>query len=178
MRDPASVNNKLMKQKYILPTRIILGLLIILNMALIFAFSAQNATQSSQISHQITSGLTDVIAPDVKDRTEAEQIAFMGPIHRALRKIAHMVEFGSLGCLIFLFLLTWKKSPLLYYVSSLAATFAYACTDELHQLLSESRGAQFSDVLLDTCGAWITCSVVLLLVWIRRTKQQKGATAD
>ncbi|MBQ2734228.1 MAG: VanZ family protein [Clostridia bacterium] len=166
-----------MKKKHLLPIRIVLGILIILNMAVIFAFSAQSGTQSSQVSHNITSGITDVIAPEVKDRTEAEQIAFMGPIHRTLRKIAHMAEFGSLGCLIFLFLLTWEKHPLIYYASSLAFTFLYACSDELHQLLSESRGAQISDVVLDICGALIACTVVLLIVWIRRTRR-KGATTD
>lgn len=168
-------NGSRMQRKHLLPTRIILGILIILNMAVIFGFSAQTGTQSSQVSHQITSGITDVIAPDVKDRTEAEQIAFMGPIHRTLRKIAHMVEFGSLGCLVFLFLLTWEKPPLLYYAVSVAFTFLYACSDELHQLLSEARGAQFSDVMLDTFGALITCTAVLLIVWIRG-KKKKGAT--
>jgi len=41
----------------------------------------------------------------------------------------------------------------------------YACTDEIHQLFVPGRGAQMSDVLLDSAGAGLG---IVLFVTIRR----------
>lgn len=168
------LSNRFTKQNKLLFTRMVFAILIILNMALIFAFSEQSGEESGAVSQGICNEIVNVIAPDLEILPQEEQQHIISSVHFTVRKGAHMVSFGSLGCLIFLFLLTWNKAPLPLYAASLAATFLYACSDEFHQRFSEARGPQFSDVLIDTCGALITCTAVLLIVWIRNRNAKKG----
>ena len=42
--------------------------------------------------------------------------------------------------------------------------FLYACTDEFHQLFTDGRGSHFTDVLIDSCGAFIAILIVGILV--------------
>ena len=44
----------------------------------------------------------------------------------------------------------------------LAMVFAYACTDEIHQMFVPDRGAAVHDVLLDTIGG----ALGLLALWL------------
>lgn len=143
--------------------RVILGILILANMVVIFLFSAQSGEESGQTSGRVTRFVASIVVSDFEELSEAEQEVMIERIHPFVRKGAHMAEFGSLGALILLLLITWRGYLLRKWLISLGSTFLYACSDELHQMLSESRGPQFSDVLIDTCGALITCSAILLL---------------
>ena len=84
--------------------------------------------------------------------------------HTPVRKLAHMLEFGSLAALALLLLITWPGKLLWRYVASLGFTLIYAVTDELHQLFSQGRGARLSDVVIDFIGAFITCTLLLTFV--------------
>lgn len=148
-----------------------LGILILANMTAIFLFSAQSGTESGKTSGRVTRVVAEVTVKDFTSKPVKEQDRIVQKIHPPVRKIAHMTEFGSLGALIFLFLLTWKGSLLPRYLLALVSTFLYACTDELHQKLSDNRGARFTDVLIDLSGALITCTVILLIgLWIKHWK--------
>ena len=50
----------------------------------------------------------------------------------------------------------------------------YACTDELHQIRTDGRSGQFTDVLLDSCGvlAGVLLGVLFLRLLERREKQK------
>ncbi len=153
--------------------RCVLALLILLNMTVIFLFSEQNGEQS----HQTSSGVSEVVAnatiKDFDQKPKDEQQSIISDINKPLRKIAHMAEFGSLGALVFLFLLTWNGKLLWRYGAALAFTFVYACTDEWHQSKTVARGPQFTDVLIDLSGALIVCSIILLICTI--IKQKRGS---
>ncbi len=153
--------------------RIFLGLLIVLNMALIFLFSAQSGEVSEMTSGKVTEAVTEVVVKDFDKKPEAERQEIVATAHPYVRKAAHMAEFGSLGALILLFCLTWKGSLLLHYGISLGATLLYAVSDELHQSFSVARGPGVRDVLIDLCGALITCSLILLIAFL--IKRKKGA---
>ena len=145
--------------------------LILANMTAIFLFSAQNGEESGKTSGEVSKVVAEITVKDFTSKPAAEQEEIVQTINPPLRKIAHMTEFGSLGALIFLLLLTYQGALLPRWLSSLAATFLYACTDELHQMLSDNRGPQFRDVLIDLSGALITCTVLLILIaWIRHRK--------
>ena len=145
--------------------------LILANMTAIFLFSAQNGEESGKTSGKVSKVVAEVTVKDFTSKPPAEQEEIVQTINPPLRKIAHMTEFGSLGALIFLLLLTYRGALLPRWLASLAATFLYACTDELHQMLSDNRGPQFRDVLIDLSGALITCTVLLILIaWIRHRK--------
>ncbi len=162
------------KKTCLLWVRSVLCVLIILNMAVIYFFSAQNGKESEQTSGKVTQAVANVIVQDFDKKTEPEQQEIVEKMHPPVRKIAHMAEFGSLGLLVFLLLLTWKGNSYIKYGISLLYTFLYACTDELQQMFSASRGPQFTDVLIDTSGAFVLCSLalaVLLLVQHYRRKK-------
>ncbi len=164
-----------MKQtKKILLLRLLLILLILADMALIFFFSAQNGEESGRTSGEVTKVVAEVTVKDFAERPKAEQNRILNKLHPIMRKAAHMAEFGVLGALTFLLLLTWKGRVWWRFCASLTGSFVYACTDEWHQLLSEDRGARFSDVLIDTAGALIACAAVLgVFLLIRRRKERR-----
>ena len=53
-------------------------------------------------------------------------------------------------------------------------TFIYAVTDEIHQLFSDGRAFQASDVIIDTLGAVVFIGVEILIIQIyQKNKKQK-----
>ena len=105
--------------------------------------------------------------PKPKDPMEhltEEQKVIVNKAHTPIRKLAHMLEFGSLGALALLLLITWPGKLLWRYFASLGFTLLYAATDEMHQLFIDGRGARLSDVFIDFTGAFITCTLLLALV--------------
>ena len=194
------------QKKRLLIWRIVIGTLIVCNMAVIFMFSAQSRSQSAALSRKITSAIVRIVSSDstnkkvdenknggnktdVSDQTSgsegttgtssnknesngkeltAEQKALVNKSHTPVRKMAHMLEFGSLATLSLLFLITWPGRLWWRYLASLGFAFIYAGTDELHQLFSDGRGARFSDVMIDFSGACIACTIALVIITIVR----------
>ncbi len=154
-----------MKKQYLLLLRILLGILIVANMAIIFAFSSQNYEKSSQTSNTV---ITGIISADRIPEKEQERIDFM----LSRRKIAHMLEFGSLGALTYLFLLTWKRGMYLKYLASILFTTIYAASDEIHQLFVDGRSGLAADVFVDASGALISCTVILAVCFLFRHESQ------
>ncbi len=168
---------KLKRKHQLLILRLFLGLLIVLNMAVIFQFSEQDGETSSNTSTSVSQVVAENTVPDFHQKPKEEQNEIVKKLNKPIRKIAHMAEFGLLGALIFLLLLTWKGHVFLRYLSALVATFVYACTDEWHQTFTHSRGARFTDVLIDLSGAAITCTLlllaILLLLHIKKKEEQR-----
>ena len=154
--------------------RVLLGILILLNMAAIFLFSAQSGEESGKTSSRVTRAVAQITVKDFESKPPQEQERIVESLHPYVRKGAHMAEFGSLGALMFLFLLTWKGRVAPRYAQSIAVAFLYACTDELHQMLAKQRGPAFTDVLIDTLGALLCCSAILVAVLLHRNRS-KGA---
>ena len=82
-----------------------------------------------------------------------------------LRKMAHFLEFASLGFLFF-WLYSMLKKPWFY---SACCGVAVACVDETIQLFSPGRASRITDVLLDSAG--MACGMAAL--WLCVTIYQK-----
>lgn len=79
-----------------------------------------------------------------------------------IRKGAHFSEYLILSLLYFNLLRFYiNKNKAL--VLSIILCFLYASTDEFHQLFVEGRAGRFTDVLIDTSGAFTASILVLLL---------------
>ncbi len=154
------------KKICLIACRILLGILIVANMAVIFYFSAEPNIKSGETGMQVGTAVLEKI--DKVPETKSEFYDFLAFI----RKCAHLIEFGSLGALVYLFLLTWKNHMLPKYFASLGFSAFYAATDEIHQLFVEGRKGAFSDVLIDTLGAFITCTVILAICFLSRHESQ------
>ena len=160
----------------LLSVRVILAVLILVNLFFIFRFSLQNATESSATSGQVSGVVADIVVDDYDKKDDAEKKTIRNQIDPVVRKIAHMSEFGLLGTLVFLLMLTWRWSLWLQYLIALGATLLTACIDELLQNFSDGRAMQFTDVLADLLGGVISCTLILAaLVIVRSIKRKKGA---
>jgi VanZ family protein len=95
-----------------------------------------------------------------------------------LRKTGHFCGYGTvcltflrawlleLGRLVHLGRRVWRQRSCVLAVLS---TAVIACLDEWHQTYIPSRTGTVRDALLDTCGATISCVLVWVFVWRRRT---------
>lgn len=155
-----------MKRNRILILRILLLCLIVLNMVFIFHFSDESAQESSETSGKIAVPLAEAANPDLYEKTIPEQKAIINQFQLFVRKAAHMTEFASLGGLVFCFLLTWRGKVMLRYGLSILFSALYAAADEYHQNFSSSRVPQVTDALIDTAGALLLCSLILLIRYL------------
>ena len=103
-------------------------------------------------------------------------------IHHLIRKTGHFMGYGIFSLVCFRgFWISLRNSALRFprklwaHGLALLATFMVASADEFHQSFLPNRTGQFSDVLLDCCGAAVLC--VLLFVAMRAVEGRKQARA-
>lgn len=148
--------------------------LVVAWMILIFSFSAQPDTKSSQISGRVSYRLVETANRLFhKGMTEKQMEAAALKIDYPVRKTAHMTEYGILAVLILhmLWAYGWRGK---LFLSSLFMTGAYACTDEFHQLFIPGRAGRFTDVLIDSAGACIALAFAELIIHIyKKIKNRK-----
>ena len=135
-------------------------MLVILCMGIIFWLSSRTADESAAQSGAILQWLIHIFGDNL----------FTDFI---VRKLAHCLEFTGL-CVLFnlAFYQTRKKTMLLI---SIACTSLYAATDEFHQLFVEGRSCQFTDWIIDSCGAILGAIGFLILYKIICRIVQKNA---
>ena len=105
-------------------------------------------------------------------------------IHHIIRKTGHFLGYGifSLACFRS-FWMTWQNvarpmRQLLAYGFAILATFLVAGADELHQSFLPNRTGQFSDVMLDCCGAAALCLMLFLTMRAVEGRKLARAMAD
>ncbi len=155
-----------------------LAVLVLLNMAVIFSFSAADREESGNLSAGVTRRVVALLYPDFEDLAEAEQQAILQKAHKFIRKAAHFCEFALLGFLtasLLLYVSHYLKRlrPWPVRVGPAVFTLLYAISDEIHQIFTE-RGPRVTDVLIDFAGA--LCGILLIhgLVWlISRCKKRR-----
>ncbi len=157
-----------MKKKWVI---CFLWLLVTAVAAMIFWFSSQNGEDSLNTSGGIVTSLLRLFVPGFEDMTIKEKTAIYKQIHYLVRKGAHFTEFAMLGVsLLLLFRALDLRCPILcaWVVGTL-----YACTDELHQMLVDSRAAMWQDVCIDSAGVLAGVLLVTLLLFLRRRKRKE-----
>ena len=95
-------------------------------------------------------------------------------IHHLIRKAGHFTGYGMLSLVCFRGFHHSLRShsnklaaQILAHTLAIAAAFAIAGADELHQCFLPNRTGCFADVLLDTAGALTLQLVVWLLLYIQ-----------
>lgn len=142
----------------------------LLCMALIFAFSAQNAYASQELSNGLLAKIKALIEL-------LPSISGQGADHD-IRKYAHMFEFSMLGIssslLAYELVRDKAQSTLLPALAAWAYSTFYACTDEFHQLFVPGRSAELRDVAVDSCGALVGVIIILLIMISAKRKGSGG----
>ena len=152
--------------------RILLWLAVVLVAGMIFWFSAQNGTASSQLSGGITEKVVVVVEPDYASLPEPEQQTLFDAVQFAVRKSAHFSEYALLGFLLRLLCASYalRRGGL---VAWLCGT-GYAATDELHQWFVAARSAMWQDVCLDSSGVFagvLFATGILALIAYRKRRR-------
>ena len=134
------------------------GIVIILNLAFIWGNSLMPGHISAAISGFVRRLLSGIFSGEIPEGVPAGE--------GILRKIAHLLEFCSLGffCSVFLRLLQKK------YLFSLLVGFLVGTIDECIQLFVPERGPHIRDVLIDTLGVIAGIGVFTIALLIRRRK--------
>lgn len=151
----------------------IAGFLMLCWMVVIFMFSAEPDTESSELSGNVSYRIVSVVNTitashwdenEMLDRTEL--------IDYPVRKCAHMSEYAILtllGFVTFSFLHGRR-----IFLIPIGVTFLYACTDEFHQLFVPGRAGRFTDVLIDTTGGIIMLLFIAIVTHVARKRHTAG----
>lgn len=132
--------------------RIIYGILVIIWMTLVFAFSSQNGEESKRTSGYFTDKVVQIIASvkaDINIEDTEEIISFI------IRKMAHFSIYFVGGILIFNFVNTFPLKLRNVMLLAFVLGCVYSISDEIHQLFISERAGQIRDVLIDSTGVLI-----------------------
>ncbi len=145
-----------------------LWLLVLLNLAAIFYFSAQPGPESSRQSRRVAEAAARVLVDGFEGLPAKDQAAHIARIHFPVRKAAHFLLFAALG---FLLMLALSRHPLprarRILLTALACVI-YAVLDEAHQALVPERSFTLLDILLDTGGSLLGMALSFLVPSARR----------
>lgn len=134
--------------------------LTILNLLFIWG----NSLLPANISAAISTFVRDILAA----LFPGEGTADPSTGHGILRKIAHVLEFCSLGALLCWLLTELGKKR----IFSLLGGFVVACADECIQLFVPGRGPHIRDVFIDTSGVIVGFGVFTIVYMIYKKKKQ------
>ena len=155
--------------------RVLLTALTVTVMTLIFFFSTEPAEQSDRTSGRIAMLVIHAVYPEYDRYPEKEQQKVYDDIQFLVRKAAHFTEYLVLGIMIRLCIESWFGKKRFLNTTSWVYGTLYACTDELHQLLTDGRSGQWQDVLLDSCGV---LAGILITALIRRRRERKAGKSQ
>ncbi|MCM1262354.1 MAG: VanZ family protein [Butyrivibrio sp.] len=155
--------------------RLYAGVLAVMWMCMIFAFSAQESEESGEVSgalsQQIVSSVDKFFHINLDDE---ELLRIAEAIETPLRKAAHMAEYAVLSVLIYIWIGKWQ--------AAVAFAALYAVSDEVHQLFVPGRAGRFSDVIIDSMGALLGVFIfmgvkkcIISLRNRRRYREQKSS---
>lgn len=152
---------KLKKQDKV--NKIISLILLISWLLLIFYFSNQQGSVSENSSNQVINLLDNFfkLFNQNLDITRLDYIVYL------VRKSAHMFLYFILYLLTYYTMYEFNIKKRIYL--SLIFCFLYAVSDEIHQLFIPRRSFQITDIFIDTIGASLAFSLIILKIKFRKT---------
>lgn len=148
--------------------KLLTGLLVLIWMGTIFAFSAQSAAESSQtsqsVSYRIAEWQNRLFG---QEKTEEELLEQAEGMQLIIRKGAHMSEYALLAILLAFHFGCYSFSRKKILLLAFAAAVCYAATDEFHQLFVPGRAGRITDVCIDSVGC-LAGVIFYYAVWGRK----------
>lgn len=139
-------------------------IILILWMIVIFLFSQDPGTSSSNKSDTIATIIVDVVSKitgnDYTDSVLSNKIENCVFI---VRKSAHFLEYLILGILVINVLKDYKELSIKMWLISILFCILYSISDEVHQLFIPGREGRIFDVLIDTSGSIIGITICYLI---------------
>ncbi len=135
---------------------------IILIMAVIFRFSAHTGSESSELSIKVTRFISRIIFRNFGSMTLSQQQFIVSEFHHFIRKLAHFTIYAVLGMSVYSFTETTELKLLKRLSLSWVSCIIYAAADEFHQSFTPGRSMQFTDVMIDSAGAF--CGIIAAFI--------------
>lgn len=129
--------------------KVIAWLLFVSWLILIFYFSNQPGSISSDLSNHVLKTILNNLA-----------ISNFNVLGGILRKLAHFSEYFILSFLTLNLVKQYKVVSPYDFMLVMFFCFFYASSDEFHQLFIENRTASFLDVLLDYSGSLLYLTII------------------
>lgn len=141
----------------------------IVMMYLIFSFSSQTGTTSSNLSYKVTKEIV-IVADEILDKnmTPPEIEAAIQKYHFYVRKLAHFTEYMLLAISVAFPLYVYGLRGFWLVLFAGAFCVGFACLDEYHQSFVAGRGPSKRDVCIDSAGAFLGIYVTRILGFIGR----------
>ena len=131
--------------------RILLTIITIVWMLFIFMSSNQKAEQSTDRSHSfIMNTIVNIYKVFDSNASDEKIESIVETLDHPVRKLAHFTEYFILGVLVFFTLRAYNIKNIYIMI---AICFAYACSDEFHQLFVLGRDGNLIDVTIDSIGS-------------------------
>lgn len=138
-------------------------------LVLIFYLSSQPAVESDELSKKVTKVIVDIVDKIIDLDDGKSGIDLVEEFNHIVRKYAHFTSYLVLGLLVMNALFRSKVLGFKAFIFSLAFSIFYAVSDEVHQLFVPGRGAQVTDVLIDSLGAFVGIGMYEVLGIVRRS---------
>jgi VanZ family protein len=141
----------------------------LLIMYMIFHFSGQEASQSSDLSYRISYKIVSTVDYLIDAGLDEAGIAnYARRINGVTRKMAHITEYFLLAIAMSFPLYVYGLRGILLMVIAGGICIAYACGDEYHQSFVSGRAASYRDVAIDSLGVLIGIILVRIIGWTGR----------
>lgn len=136
-------------------------------MAVIFAYSAQDAVRSLQSSDGVMNYLLSAFG-SLFEHFSRETLSFV------VRKCAHFGVFFVLGVLVTNAVA--RSGGELFYIGSLGLDICvfYAASDEFHQYFIDGRACRLFDICVDSVGALLGVLLTCLIIRLCRRRAARG----
>lgn len=159
--------------------RIASAVAVLLWMAVIFWFSAQNGSSSGSMSAGVTEALARLLTPGFDRLSPLAQAETVEAMHLFVRKAAHFAEYAVLGMLTVNALRTYRLNKALRLILPVVICLVYAISDEIHQYFIPDRACRALDVFIDTLGGLTGTLILLGLMWlVKRRRKRKELKND
>lgn len=133
-------------------------ILIVAWMVIVFSFSNQGGTKSSNTSRKVTVAVVQTIS----DKSIEENEPLIEKVDKVIRKLAHYTIYTIGGFLIMNYAYATDRKPKEKILCSILFGAGYAVTDELHQFFVAGRSARIFDVGIDTLG--VATGILIYLI--------------
>lgn len=135
--------------------KVFYSILIVIWMVIIFCFSNQPASDSTELSDGFISNTIGNVYKLIDKNVSSDELNrvknnFTYPI----RKLAHFTIYFTLGILVAFLVCEYNIDFYKSILISLLVCFLYSISDEFHQLFINGRSGQVFDVFIDTCGSF------------------------
>ena len=128
-------------------------LLLIIWLVVIFMFSCENSSESTETSSGVTMEIINIVDKAINlNLGIREKELLLDKLFIFVRKLAHITEYFILGILVINVFKDYFNISNKLLISSILFCLLYSASDEFHQLFVPGRAGKLVDLLIDSIG--------------------------